>query len=351
MTTDSRSTFYGISFNPSERTARPFGPDDLDRELRDPAVFSWIDLQASDIRTLNDLLRRWDIDLVLSSHFAEPEILPRIVERPDCLAFYLYEVLDPEQHLDTSRTLEQIDFARMILVLGGDFVITFHDRPMAGVESVKRDCVESFRLAGKTPGFVAFLLLQRCLYDYAHLNLANDNFLDVIEERLFAGRDEELAAGMAVAGRNILTLKKLAASLHIVLMLLATKRSPFISNEARASFHEMLQNAQAVRAAIDSSRDLLDGILGAVQAAASNRTSEVARVLTVLSGILLPLTLITGIYGMNFEHMPELKARHGYFITLGALSVIGLTLFVLFRRLGWVGTGRSTSRLRRPGER
>jgi len=151
-----------------------------------------------------------------------------------------------------------------------------------------------------------------------------------------------------VAGRNILTLKKLAASLHIVLMLLATKRSPFISNEARASFQEMLQNAQAVRAAIDSSRDLLDGILGAVQTAASNRTSEVARVLTVLSGILLPLTLITGIYGMNFEHMPELKARHGYFITLGALSLIGLTLFVVFRRLGWVGTGGSTSRLRRP---
>jgi len=113
----------------------------------------------------------------------------------------------------------------------------------------------------------------------------------------------------------------------------------------------MLQNAQAVRAAVDSSRDLLDGILGAVQAAASNRTSEVARVLTVLSGILLPLTLITGIYGMNFENMPELKARNGYFITLAALAVVGLTLFVLFRRLGWVGTGRSMTRLRRPSDR
>lgn len=337
MDTDpARSTFYGISFDPTDRTSRRFGPEDLDRELRDPAVFSWIDLHAGDIKVLNDLLRRWDIDLVLSSHFAEPEILPRIVERPDCLAFYLYEVLDAEQHLDTSRTLEQIDFARMILVLGADFVITFHDRPMAGVEAVKRDCVESFRLAGKTPGFVAFLLLQRCLYDYAHLNLANDNFLDVIEERLYAGSGEELATGMAVAGRNILTLKKLAASLHIVLMLLATKRSPFISNEARASFQEMLQNAQAVRAAVDSSRDLLDGILGAVQAAASNRTSEVARVLTVLSGILLPLTLITGIYGMNFENMPELEWTYGYPLAVGVMAAICLSLYRWFRKAGWL---------------
>jgi magnesium transporter len=343
-------TFFGVSFNPSDRTSRQFGVGDLERELRDPAVFSWIDLQAPDIGALNDLLRRWDIDLVLTSHFGEAEILPRIVERAECLAFYLYEIVDPEQHLDTSRNLEEIDFARMVLVLGGDFVITFHVRPLAAVDAVKKDCIESFRLAGKTPGFIAFLLLQRCIYDYAHLNLANDNFLDVIEERLYAGREEETAVGMAVAGRNILTLKKLAASLHIVLMLLATKRSPFISNEARASFQEMLQNAQAVRAAVDSSRDLLDGILGAMQAAASNRTSEVARVLTVLSGILLPLTLITGIYGMNFENMPELRTRHGYFITLGVLVIVGLALFLLFRRLGWVGTGRSLQGVRKTGD-
>ena len=74
------------------------------------------------------------------------------------------------------------------------------------------------------------------------------------------------------------------------------------------------------------------------------RTSEIARVLTVLSGIFLPLTLITGIYGMNFEHMPELKWRSGYFITLGELVVVGLGLYFLFRRLGWVGKGRSLRR-------
>ena len=117
---------------------------------------------------------------------------------------------------------------------------------------------------------------------------------------------------MAVAARNILTLKKLAASLHIVLMLLGTKRSRFVSDDGRNAFLEMLRNALAIREAVDSSRDLLDGILGGIQAAAANRTSEIARVLTVVSSIMLPLTLIAGIYGMNFEHMPELKWELGY---------------------------------------
>jgi len=333
--------FHGISFRPGDQTTRIFGFDELDGELSDPHVFSWIDVEAPEIGALNEVLRRLDIDLVLVSHFEAPEVLPRIVERPDCLAFYLYEVEDPDRHLDTSCGLSDIRFVRMILVLGASFVITYHRRRIDAVEHVKATCAESFRLAGKTPGFIAFLFLQRCLYDYAHLNLANDNALDLLEEGVLAGDHGRLAERISVAGRNILTLKKLTASLHIVLMLLATKRSPFVSGEARGSFNEMLQNALAVRAAVDSSRDLLDGVIASIQADAANRTSEIARVLTVISGILLPLTLITGIYGMNFEHMPELRWRWAYYAVLGFIALVALALFLTFKRLGWVVTGRS----------
>jgi magnesium transporter len=333
--------FHGVSFDPTSRASRRFERAGLDAELADQSVFSWIDIQGPDISALNEVLRRFDIDLVLVGHFDKPEVLPRIVERPDCLAFYLYEIEDPEQHLDTELELRPIRFHRMILVLGADFVITFHRHQLEAVEEVKATCAESFRLSGRTPGFIAFLFLQRCLYDYAHLNLANDNFLDHLEESVLSGDAESLASKVAVAGGNILTLKKLVASVHIVLMLLATKRSPFVSAEARASFQEMLQNALAIRAAVDSSRDLLDGVLASVQAAAANRTAEIARVLTVLSGVLLPLTLITGIYGMNFAHMPELQHPTGYYYVLGFMGVLAICLFLGFRRMGWIGSGRS----------
>ena len=332
--------FHGVSFDPARHTTRTFGRGDLDRELKDPAVFSWIDVQAPDISALNDLLRRWDINLRLVDHFDDPEVLPRIVERPDCLAFYLYEVEDPERHLDTSHGLSEIRFARLVLVLGGDFVLTYHRGPLDAVDAVKAGCAESFRLVGKTPGFVAFLFLQTCLYDYAHLNLANDNALDQLQATLRRGDVSQVERAADVAGGNILTLKKLTASVHIVLMLLATKISPFISIEARASFNDMLQNASAVRAAVDSSRDLLDGILGGIQAHATQRTSEIARVLTVVSGLLLPLTVITGIYGMNFEDMPELRWRYGYYGVLGGMAALAALLLLTFRRLGWLGDGR-----------
>ncbi|HEY5610449.1 MAG TPA: magnesium transporter CorA family protein [Thermoanaerobaculia bacterium] len=331
--------FHGVSFNRDLMVSRTFRKEELAAELSDPAVFSWIDIEAPDIAELNEVLKALEIDLVLVGHFLEPEVLPRITERRDCLAFYLYEIVNPEAHLDTSAGLNEIDFVRMILVLGADFVITYHQAPLDAVEYVKETCAESFRLAGRTPGFIAFLFLQRCLYDYAHVNLANDNYLDALESEVLRGSFRETAARIAVAGSNILTLKKLVTSLHIVLMLLVTKRNPFISTEARGSFGEMLQNAISIRAAIDSSRDLLDGIVGSLQAAAANRTSEIARVLTVVSAIILPLSLIAGIYGMNFENIPELKWRFGYFGVIGIMAGLALILIVLFKQLGWLGAG------------
>jgi magnesium transporter len=335
------AVFFGVSFDPRDRSSRTFDRAGLDAELRDPHVFSWIDIQGPDIAALNDVLKRLDLDLVLVSHFDTPEILPRIAERRDCLAFYLYEIEDPERHLDTSRELTAIEFHRMILVLGADYAITFHRHSLDAVDYVKGSCAESFRLWGQTPAFIAFLFLQRCLYDYAHLNLANDNFLDSVEEAVLSGDQGVLAEKVPLAGRNILTLKKLSASVHIVLMLLSGKRSPFVSDQARTFFEEMLRNAIAIRAAVDSSRDLLDGILHSVQAAAANRMSEIARVLTVMSGVLLPLTVITGIYGMNFEHMPELRHPNAYFYVLFGMGALAVGLFLAFRRLGWIGTGRS----------
>lgn len=335
--TTAESGFHGVSFSRTDKSVRRFSREELDRELLDEGVFSWIDVQGGDIGVLNDLLVKLELNLRLVSHFDDPEILPRIVERSEALAFYLYEVEDPEKHLDTRRGISAIELDRMILVLSTEYVITYHRRQMDVVDAVKASCEDAFRVAGKSPAFIAFLFLERCLYDCAHLNLANDNALDVLDAKLVLGDSESAQEGLNEVAGNILTLKKLAASLHIVLMLLGTKRSRFVSEEAKSSFQEVLGNALAVRGAVDSSRDLLDGVLTSLQAASANKTNEVMRVLTVMSGILLPLSLIAGIYGMNFENMPELRAPLGYFSVLGFMTVLGITLYVAFRRAGFIG--------------
>ena len=344
---DPRATIHALSFRRADKSVRPFALAALEAERRDPETFCWVDIEGPDIAAANDALSRFGVDLVLTSHFGSPEVLPRIVEGADFLGFYLYEVEDPERHLDTSHGLAELDFVRLLLVLGDGFVVTYHARDVDAVRYVRDNCEESFRRWGETHGFLVFLFLQRCLYDYAHLNLANDNFLDHLEEQVLMGEHAELAGRISLAGRNILTLKKLAASLHIVLMMLATKRSLFVSEASRVFYNDMLHNAVAVRASIDSSRDLLDAVLAAMQAAAAQRTGDIARVLTVVSTVVLPLTLIAGVYGMNFEHMPELQMRWGYFATLGGMALLGVVMLFSFWRIGWLRGGGGPGARRR----
>lgn len=325
-----------VGFHRHEKTARVFALANLEQELAEPDIMAWIDLQGQDIAMLNQVLARLGVDLVLVNHFDEPEVLPHILEHKESLSFYLYEIENPDQHLDTSQGIKALQMQRLLLVIGSNFVLTFHRHNLDVIEHVKSNCDYSFRLWGRTQGFIMFLLLQRCLYDYANLNLANDNFLDHLEEESISGNAEKLTHGISVAAGNILTLKKLTASLHIVLMLLGTKRSVFVSEEGRRSYQEMNQNVISVRAAIDSSRDLLDGVIAAVQAQATQRTGEIARVLTVVSTIILPLSFIASIYGMNFEYMPELKSEHGYYVALGGMGFVATMLVSAFWKLGWL---------------
>ncbi len=327
---------YCVSFHRQQKTTRAFDLAQLEQELADTDVMSWIDVQSNDIALLNHVLVRLGIDLVLVNHFDDPEILPRIIEHDDSLAFYLYEIANPEHHFDTSRGLTALNVHRLLFIIGDNFVLTYHRVELDVVNHVKENCAESFRLWGRTQGFIMFLVLQRCLYDYANLNLANDNYLDHLEADAKSGDLNKLSQGINLASSNILTLKKLAASLHIVLMLLGTKRSIFVSDEARLSYQEMNQNVISVRAAIDSSRDLLDGVIATHQADATQRTGEIARVLTVVSTIILPLSLISGIYGMNFDDMPELHSPKGYFVVLGVMFTLAITLIAVFWRLGWL---------------
>lgn len=336
-TPSARPAFLGMAFRAPDRSVTEFGESGLRDALAAPDTFVWVDVEAPDAAALDPALAALGLDRTAFSHLVEAGILPRMTETAHALSFHLYETEDPERHLDTAQGISEIEVDRMLLVLGRNFVLTWHKVPFDAVDDVRRTAADAFRLAGRTPGFVAFLFLERCLYDYAHLNLANDNYLDQLEPCVRRGDRAALLDDIRIAALNILTLKKLAASLHIVLMRLATKRSPFVSEDGRQSFQTMLDNAAAVRSAIDSSRELLDGVLGSLQAEAASRTSHVAAVLTVLSAIMLPLTLVAGVYGMNFSALPLADHPHGFWILCAAMGVAGAAMFAWFRRLGWIG--------------
>ena len=87
----------------------------------------------------------------------------------------------------------------------------------------------------------------------------------------------------------------------------------------------------------ESYRDLISGSLEAYLSVVSNRLNEIMKVLTIFSAIMLPLTFIAGVYGMNFDNMPELRSRYGYFTVLAIMIFVAIGMLLFFKRRGWIG--------------
>lgn len=334
-------------FNTDDKSSQVLSLEEVAAHLDDHEGFYWCDIEDENIQTLETVLTTLNITAVWGNYFDKPDVLPHLKDTPAAISFYLYDIVAAERHLDSTKDITEMEHQPLLLILGKHCIITYHQRHVELIEYVQHDAHANFQLSGKSPAFIVFLLVQHCLYNYARLNLANDNFLDLIELGLLTGEKSEYMKKISISGYNILTLKKMNANLHIILLMLVTKRSYVVTEEARSSLHHMLIDTLGIRESIDSSRDLLDSIIAGTQANEAHRTGEIVQVLTIVSAIFLPLTLVAGIYGMNFQFMPELHWKYGYLYALGLMVMIAMGLLGILQYFGWLYTKPKETKQRR----
>jgi len=137
--------------------------------------------------------------------------------------------------------------------------------------------------------------------------------------------------------RNILELRRWTAKQREVLLRLGRREFALISAEEALLFRDVHDHLVRINDLLEGFRDMLTSIQEAYLSAVSNRTNDIMRFLTLFSTIMMPLTVLTGVYGMNFEHMPELRSIYGYPMVLGGMLVIAVSMLLYFRHRGWLG--------------
>jgi magnesium transporter len=136
--------------------------------------------------------------------------------------------------------------------------------------------------------------------------------------------------------RSVARLRRISARQLEVLYRFSHGEFPLIPENILPFYRDVHDHLQRISDLSEGYRDLVSGLFDIHFAVVSSRTNDVMKTLAVVSAIILPLSLIAGIYGMNFEHMPELRSENGYFLTLGAMALLtGLLLFYFWRR-GWI---------------
>jgi magnesium transporter len=184
-------------------------------------------------------------------------------------------------------------------------------------------------------------LLHAILEEQAHriepvLDSIDEHIAELEERVVTRPRSRDLAVLMALR-RNILHLRRWMTKQRDVVMRLARNEFNLGTPQEALPFRDVYDSLQRFTDLLENYRELSTSIQEAYLTVTSNRLNETMKYLTIFTAVLMPLTVITGVYGMNFEDMPELHSKIGYPLVLGAMLATAVIVLVFFKRKGWIG--------------
>ena len=153
---------------------------------------------------------------------------------------------------------------------------------------------------------------------------------------MFENPHDELLEALIAYGRNLKRLRRLFNYHQEIFARLSRKGHPFVGKQERHEFIDAYENTEGLASIATLYKELVDDLMNGYISVTGHRLNQIMKVLTVVTVIFLPLTLVVGIYGMNFENMPELGFEHAYFALLGIMLLIVVGLLLAFRKMRWL---------------
>lgn len=251
---------------------------------------------------------------------------PGMVEREASLGLGL-EFWDAS-HAGTAPSVVRLHFTEKLCVarVAGS---------VSAIDTFEAICARELRFA-RSSSFMLFLVLDALVDDLAGVLARLDDECEEIGSRIHERFDSSANENILALKRRVLVVKRLLSNVREVMMRLSGRKMTVVSEAARESLIEVYGHAQALLASAESTRELVSSLLEAYMSVQAQRLNQTMKVLTLFASVLLPMTLIAGVYGMNFDHMPELHWRYGYYGALALIGGCGLGTFLWFRRKRWL---------------
>jgi magnesium transporter len=321
------ATFYSVK----QETATYFANEFLETEI-DPDHVAWLNFHGiEDARSIEQLCQKLGIDKLSIENIHHQVRRPKIEEYSKYMSFYVMSAL-PKEVENPYLHQDQISF-----LMGENYLISFQDKPSDHFTDV-RNRIEKDRgkIRKKGSDFLMFRMLEAIIDNYFEVLEDISIQIESIDAKLHIVQDKSILTSIELEKRKLIELRKIAQPMRDITNQLENSESPFIQRSNLHYFRSLRSSCLSVLEEIDANKQILEGMANLYYAAQGQRMNEIMRVLTVVSAIFIPLTFIVGVYGMNFEHMPELKYPHGYYTVIGVMIAIGVGLLAYFRKKGWL---------------
>jgi len=289
----------------------------------------WVDIEGNDAEHHESLLRGFDIHPLAIQDALRPRHPPKI-ERFDGYFFILLRGLDAK-----SKGID-FDAIQLSLFIGERFLLSRHAQSSVSANWLFDRLNKDATWMAEGPASLAIRLSNRLGRRYVELLLGLEPRLDEIEEEMFEHPDDDLLSELTQYKSRLRKLTRIASYHQQVAATLRDSKDPLFdgtSSHRRVDLFEQVERTKSLASLYyQISTDLTDGYLGV----SSHRLNRVMQILTIITVIFVPLTFLAGIYGMNFENMPELSTQTGYFVVIGIMFVIAVMQLIYFRRKRWI---------------
>jgi len=248
-----------------------------------------------------------------------------IVEEFDSYLYVVLYGLDEHGH-----------FVQLSFLLGENYLITIHKRHIHSFELLKRDIPLIASLLSRDTEFIMHALVLEEVSKHGPILERFDEEISSLEERIMTDHRDDIVKRIFTIKHQVITLRHHLSPMDSVLEQLSRKGVKFVMPSCADHFRDVYHQLLGILETIDNYREILNGLLQVHFNIASNRLNDIIKILTVISVIFMPLTLIASIYGMNFSNMPELQWTNGYFLTLASMMAITVLLLAFFRNRKWI---------------
>jgi len=301
--------------------------DDLLTHLK-PGQVNWVNL---------DGLENQDIIEKLQSHFGlHPLLIDDVLsdQRPKSEEFddYLFLTLKMLHRIDGRR----IEYEQISFVLGHDYLLTFQEKEGDLFDGFRqRIKLDQGRVRKKDADYLLYRLIDIVVENYYTVLDKIGEIMDHIEETVYENPSNETFNKIQSLKKELIFLRKALFPLRDALGKIAKGESEYIQEENLRFYADVYDHVVHIIDSLDTYKDLTSSLLDIHINAMNTRMNEVMKVLAVISTIFMPLTFIVGVYGMNFDNMPELHWRNGYYEVWGIMGVMVVAMLSFFKYKKW----------------
>ncbi len=300
-------------------------------KYEDSPHIQWINVNGlSNTEDIINLGNHFELHPLIQEDIVTTNQRPKIDEYDD----YLFIVFKMLHYSDSEQLINE----HVSMVMGKDYVLTLQEAE-GDVFGDLRDRLEhgKGRIRGASADYLMFAILDAVVDNYFTVIEFLSNKVEILEDKLFDdSENDNITQEIQDLKKEILKIRRAVLPLREVINRLEKIETPLIEERTNKYISDLYDHIIQVNESVEIYRDMIWGLMDMYMTTISNKMNEVMKVLTIMASIFIPLTFMAGIYGMNFENIPELHFKYGYFYLLGAMVLVFIGMLWYFKRKKWL---------------